>query len=247
MSENTTAIPQTEVDSLLLRIKALMFTEGFSKETIDGTRIEIIHPNDWEISLYVPYRNTKPSFVRRTIDRILFKECGVSEENCEYYGKIKAESAYEWYFRHPNIPSGIAARIDAEIEAEENEDVDVDIPSPNGFQSKTDTVFLSLKDEFFEKIKNGEKTTEYRNLNQYYCDKLFSPGVKKRFVKFNRGYLSGPENQMVFEIADIVFVSDVWNEQPTSDEKGVLITSRSNIPIDFVPVMYGIKLGRRVS
>ena len=247
MSIETKEIPQSEVESLLLRVKSLMFTEGFPKETIDGTRIEVIHPNDWEISLYVPYKNTKASFVKRAIDRILTRECGVEDEYCEYYGKIKAKAAYEWYFRHPNVPADVAARIDAEIEAEEGDEVESYIPTPSGYNSTTDTVFLSLKDEFFRRIQGGEKTTEYRNLNQYYCDKLFSPGIKKRFVKFNRGYLSGPENQMVFEIADIVYVGKNYEEFSSMDKNGNLCSPYEFAPEDFVPVMYGIKLGKRVS
>lgn len=242
-----TPIPNEELESLLVRVKAQMFIAGFSQSIIDGTRIVATNPNYWEVSIFVPYEKTKASVVRRQMENILFNICGIDSDCCDYFGKQKEERAYEWYFRHPNIPQDIADLIEAEIDAERGSEKDTGIPSPSGNESKIDTVFLSLKDKYFKAIQIGEKTTEYRNLNQYYCDKFFSPGVKKRFVKFNRGYLSGAENQMVFEIADIVFVNKKKEEFPTRDVNGNPISSDSQLPSTFSPVMYGIKLGNRIS
>lgn len=240
-------IPKEEVEGLLARVKAQMEKYGIDRDTIDETKVVAIHPSWWIVSLYVPYKRMRAADARKVIGKILFKNCGVDSEYCDYLGKQKEKGAYEWYFRHPNIPEDMAVRYDAELEAEQGEEIGMGIPYPSGSRSNSDTAFLSLKDEYFEAIRCGEKTTEYRNLNQYYCNKFFSPGVKKRYVKFNRGYLSGAENQMVFEIDDIVIVSDRWEECPAVDEYGKHIESYSQIPKNFAPAMYGIKLGKRVS
>ena len=240
-------IPEEELTSLLSKVKDEMRKCGFSESLIDGTNLIAVHPEYWEVSLFVPFANTKASEIRKAIEKILFSVCGVDSEYCNYCGKHNNRKAYEWFFRHPHIPQEIADIIDAEIEAEQGDEIGMGIPVPSGSKSKSDTAFLSLKDEYFNSIKSGEKTTEYRNLNSYYCDKFFSPGVKKRYVKFNRGYLSGAENQMVFEIADIVIVSDRWEEAPAVDENGNHISSFSQLPPNFAPAMYGIKLGKRVA
>lgn len=247
MSATNNPIPPSEVETLLSRIKTVMWASGFAQETIDGTNIQVIHPQDWEISLFVPYKGIKIAFARNTIGNILIHDCGVDDEYCEFFGKRKDKGAYEWYFRHPNIPLEVAARVDAEIEEEEGEQVAIALPFPSESKSNSDTVFLSLKDEFFKRIQSGEKTIEYRNLNQYYFDKFFSPGVKKRYVKFNRGYQSGAENQMVFEINDIVLLNDMMEECPAVSPSGAPITELSLLPEGFHPTSYAIKLGRRIA
>lgn len=240
-------IPQEELDSLLATVKMCMQRFGFEQSLINGTRVSAVHPDYWEISLFVPSENTRSSGVKKPIEWILRNACKVDMDCCEYIRPRKDSKEYEWYFRHPNIPQDINDLIEAEIEAEQGEEIGLGIPTPSGSKSKSDTAFLSLKDEWFNAIKNGEKTVEYRNLNQYYCDKFFSPGVKKRFVKLNRGYNSGTDNQMVFEIDDIVIVSDRGEECSAVDDKGKHITSFSQIPPNFAPSMYGIKLGKRIS
>ena len=52
---------------------------------------------------------------------------------------------------------------------------------------------------------------------------------------------------MVFEIRDIVFVSDRGEEAPSKDLFGKPIISFADIPHNFAPVAYRIKLGRRIS
>ena len=240
-------IPQEELDSFLASVKAEMHRRGFRNDTISGTRIVAIHPEYWEVSIFVPYESTKVGNVRRAMENILFSVCGVEKRYCDYYGKRPEEKAYEWYFRHPHVPKDIAELIDEEMAEEQAEEECCVIPTPSGATSKSDVAFLSLKDEFFKAIQNGEKTTEYRNLNQYYCDKFFSPGVRKRFLKLNRGYQSGSENQMVFEIAAIVIVGSNGDEIPAFDNRGAPIDSMSQLPTGFKPVMYGIKLGNRIA
>lgn len=244
-------ISQEEVDSLLAKIKSEMSTLAFPADIVEGTRIVVIHPEYWEISLLVPCKTrfapVKAHTVRKFIETILFDKCKANPGGCDYFGKQVAKQAYEWYFRHPNIPQDVNDLIEAEIEEELGNEIGLGLPVPNRTKSKSDTAFMTIKDEFFREIESGRKTTEYRNLNQYYCDKFFSPGIKKRFIKLNRGYLSGDENRMVFEIAGINLVSEDGMEIPAVDENGSLICSYSQLPKNFAPVAYGIKLGKRIA
>ena len=243
-----TPIPQVEVDLLLAKVKAAMKKSGVAADdTIDGTRLVVIHPENWEVSLLVPYKDTKAAVVRKGVEKILFDLCGVERNCCDYFGRQTPKKDYEWYFRHPNVPRETYERLELEIEAELGDEVGMGLPTPGKIKSKSNVAFLSLAGQYFDAIAKGEKTTEYRMLNQYYCDKFFSPGVEKKFVKFNRGYKPGPENQMTFEIRDIVLVSERYEEIPVRDSNGKLRTSYSQIPRNFAPAKYGIKLGRRIS
>lgn len=244
-------ISNDEVETLLAKVKAEMSAVNFPADVIEGTRIVAIHPEYWEISLLVPYKSrfglVKAAVVRKAIDDILFNKCGANPDGCDYFGKQPPKKAYEWYFRHPNIPQEINDLIEAEIEAELGNEIGIGLPSPNRSKSKSDMAFMTIKDEFFREIESGLKTTEYRNLNQYYCDKLFPNGKQKKFVKFNRGYSAGAGNQMTFEIASIVIVSERGEEIPALDERGRVIDSYAQLPKNFAPSAYGIKLGRRIA
>lgn len=245
-------ISSLEVDELLSKIKSEMALSNLPKDMIDGTRIVVIHPEYWEISLLVPYptkgETVKSSIVRKTVEGILFKKCNANPQGCDYFGKRPQKKAYEWYLRHPKIPQEINDLIEAEIEEDLGKEIGLGLPSPSGKKSNSDTAFITVKDVYFKEIERGVKTEEYRNLNQYYCDKFFSPGVKKKFLRINRGYLTGAENQMTFEIAGINIVNEQGNvEVPAVDNTGKLITSFTQLPKRFAPAAYGIKLGRRIN
>lgn len=246
----TRQISQEELDSLLVKIKEGMIGFKLPPDMIDGTRIEKIHPEYWEISLLVPYKSIgetlKSSVVRKAIETILFKQCRANPDGCDYLGKRKQKKAYEWYFRHPNIPQDINDLIEAEIEAELGDELGLGLPVPNNGKSKSNIAFMTIKDEFFREIESGRKTTEYRNLNQYYCDKFFASGIQKKYLKLNRGYLSGEENRMVFEIKEITLVSEDGREIAAVGSDGKPICSYSQLPKRFAPVAYGIKLGKRI-
>lgn len=239
-------IPQSEINSLLEKIKTAMLDKGIQKDIIKKTTLIVIHPDDWEVSLLVPSEGVKISQIRKFIESILFKTCKVEERCCDYLGKSSDYKAFEWYFRHPNTPQDIYERLEQELEEELGSEIGMGLPVPAGFKSKSDTVFVTLKDVFYDAIDKGKKNVEYRLLNQYYCDKFFSPGIKKRFIKFNRGYQSGNENQMVFEIAQIMLVNEYGDAIPAHDEKGALIISYAQLPPNFAPCAYAIRLGRRV-
>ena len=244
-------IPQQEVYTLLDKVKSAMAEHSISSEIINGTKIIVIHPSDWEVSLLVPYKNTKPSVIRKQVENILYGVCGIEDRCCDYFGKQRDKGAYEWYFRHPNTPRDIYERLDEKLEMEIEEElggqIGMGLPKPNRYKVNDAPAFVTVREDVFLELESGKKDTEYRSLNQYYCDKFFPSGIQKKLIKFNRGYKSGRENQMVFEIRDIVFVSDRGEEAPSKDLFGKPIISFADIPHNFAPVAYGIKLGRRIS
>lgn len=241
-------IPKEELDGLLSTLKGSLTRRGvIEDEVIQEAKLIVIHPENWEISLLVPLKSIhKCGVIRKEVERALFGDCKVDRDCCDYLGRRKEKGAYEWYFRHPNTPQDICERIEAEIEADLGEEVGLGLPTPSGSKSKNDLVFLTLKDKYFREIESGKKKIEYRNLNQYYCDKFFSPGVRKKYVKFNRGYESGEENQMIFEIEDIFIVSDRGEKVLARKSEGTLISSFRDLPPNFAPFMYGVLLGKRV-
>ena len=244
-------IPKFEIDSLLSRVKAEMSSAKFPQDIIDKTRIKVIHPDYWEISLFVPSQSSttpiRSAHLRKNVQGILFKRCNVDSDTCNYFGKGHSKTEYEWYFRHPNIPKEINDLIEAEIKEEESCDGEVTLPKPTILKSKSDTAFITLEDRFYKAIESGKKTVEYRELNQYYCNKFFPAGVMKKFVKINRGYQSGSANQMTFEISDIVLVGLDGTECHTMGGDGKYDSNYLQMPKGFKPIKYGIKLGRRIA
>ena len=239
-------IPQDETDRLLAKIREFLLVRGMPKHLVDTTTLVVIHPDTWEVSLFVPYEGMSGRELRKITEKVLFADCGVERQCCDYLGRRTDKKACEWYFRHPNIPQDIYEMLEMRIEKELGEEVGMGLPSPNGFKSKTDMVFLSLTSKYFDEIASGIKTEEFRSLNQYYCDKFFSPGIPKKYVKFNRGYESGPQNQMTFEIDGFYLVSDKGVAISAFDEDGKVITSYGQLPSRFAPEAYMIRLGKRI-
>lgn len=71
----------------------------------------------------------------------------------------------------------------------------------------SDTLKLVLTDHWFEEIKSGRKTHEYRKATPFWINRIlkneFSAGC---FVEFQKAYRKNPE-RMLFEIKDIKLVS----------------------------------------
>ena len=228
-------------------VTGIMAEAGLPIASLKKCRVEIIHPHNWEVALYVPcvgglsVRNLK-----RIVEEGLFKILLVEEECCDYLGRKVEKDYLVWYFRHPQVPQSTYARLEAEIEMALGNDVAFEFPKPSGIKSKSEYVFMTLKEEFYEAIEKGQKDIEERNFNQYYCDKFFSPGVKKKYIRFNRGYKSGKENQMVIAI-DYIMLRDNQGHSYPAISNGKLITSLNQLPPGFVPTKYGIKLRGRVS
>jgi len=75
--------------------------------------------------------------------------------------------------------------------------------------TKENSVHFVVKKEWFEKIKSGEKTHEYRIYKPYWAKRLtycnpvkFIPKPLK-YAKFSLGMTSDPAKNMIFEIKDI--------------------------------------------
>ena len=238
------SIPQTHIDNLLEQVKKELQKKGLPTDVVDSIYSETINPECWEIN--VPYSKIKAAQIRKPMEDVLYKQCGVDERYCDYYGKQGDTKSFVWFLRHPQTPQEICDKIDAEIEEHLGEEISFGLPIPGNVKSNTDTAFITIRDIFFKQIKEGVKTCEYRNINQYYCDKFFSPGVQKKYIKINNGYLTGEENQMLFEIQDIVFMDEHGNEHPARDNKGNPIYDFNHIAKGFVPACYCIKLGNRI-
>jgi len=84
---------------------------------------------------------------------------------------------------------------------------------------------LVLKFAWFDKIKSGEKTTEFRECSPTWDRELGEFGSEYKQVRFNRGYTC-PE-QMTFEIKSIE-----------------LTTEKNDLGL---PKCWAIKLGRRIA
>ena len=90
-----------------------------------------------------------------------------------------------------------------------------------------ETLKLVLKDIWFERIKSGVKTHEYREYKDFWIKRLSVPN-KYSFVEFQKAYRKNPE-RMKFEIKSI----KVLDKRSTND-----------LNID-TPV-FDIELGKRV-
>lgn len=66
---------------------------------------------------------------------------------------------------------------------------------------------LVLAFEWFDKIKSGEKTTEYRECKLHWDKKFNHYAAPYTHVKFQRGYSKDPEI-MIFEVKEIVRSSE---------------------------------------
>lgn len=112
------------------------------------------------------------------------------------------------------------------------------IPIPPPPKKCSSEVFLTLAYKYYDAIKRGEKTTEYRDYTPNWVKKLLSHPIKT--VKFQRGY-GGPGHaepeQMVFE------VKKIWLYESETDTKG----DPENPPEGILPEMLAIDLGNRIS
>ena len=103
---------------------------------------------------------------------------------------------------------------------------------------KSTEAYLVLKKEFFDKIKTGKKTVEYRDFTKYWIDRLLDHPLKT--VKLNLGYT---DEHMIFEI-DWIGVMDGDREIRAFNEKGEM--SEEGKSEDFNPDTISIHLGKRI-
>lgn len=85
----------------------------------------------------------------------------------------------------------------------------------------TDVLKLVLTDHWFEEIKSGRKTHEYRKATNFWKDRLdkFGAGC---VVQFQKAYRKNPE-RMLFEIKNISVImgknTDLHCDEPVFDIK----------------------------
>lgn len=89
------------------------------------------------------------------------------------------------------------------------------------------TLKLVLKDIWFEKIKAGVKTHEYREYKDYWIKRL-SVANKYSYVEFQKAYRKNPE-RMKFEIKSV----KVLNEKSAND-------------LNINSSVFDIELGKRI-
>lgn len=105
-------------------------------------------------------------------------------------------------------------------------------------EEKSSEAYLVLKAEFYNKIKEGKKTVEYRDFTTYWIERLLDHPLKT--VKLNLGYT---DEHMIFEI-DWIGVIDGDKEIHAFDEKGEM--SEEGKSEDFCPDTIAIHLGKRI-
>lgn len=125
----------------------------------------------------------------------------------------------------------------AKVEPDDgNEDVEL-IPIPPPPVKKCDEVFLVLAYEYYDAIEKGDKTTEFRDYNEYYVRKLLSQPIQR--VRFQRGY-GGPGHpkprQMTWTVKNI----DLYNYETRES------ADPHEVPEGFVPTFIAIDLGERI-
>lgn len=81
--------------------------------------------------------------------------------------------------------------------------------------TKENSLHFVLKKEFFEKIKSGEKTHEYRLFTPHWNKRILHKNSAKsgkyltkpkKYAKFSLGMTKDPNKNMVFEIKNITLV-----------------------------------------
>ncbi len=87
---------------------------------------------------------------------------------------------------------------------------------------------LVLKDHWFEEIKSGRKTHEYRKATPFWINRIvkneFTDGC---FVEFQKAYRKNPE-RMIFEI------------------KNIKLIEGRNTDLHYDGIVFDIELGKRV-
>ena len=101
------------------------------------------------------------------------------------------------------------------------------IPIPPPPKNATDEVYLTLDYQYYDMIKSGEKTTEFREYSPYWVKRLLSHPIKT--VRFQRGYGGPghpPPEQMVFKVKDIVLYEIATKKEcpPDNPCEGILPT-----------------------
>ena len=111
------------------------------------------------------------------------------------------------------------------------------LPIPRPPAKLNPEVYLTMAYEPYDDIEKGEKTTEFREYNEYYVRKLLSQPL--RTVRFQRGY-GGPGHdaprQMRWSVKDIDYYNINTGKSAPLD----------NVPEGFRPTHIAIDLDARI-
>ena len=99
--------------------------------------------------------------------------------------------------------------------------------------------YLVLKEVFYNQIKAGRKTVEYRDFTDYWVGRLLSHPLKT--VKMNRGYT---DEHMIFEIDWIGVIDENDHEIHAYNDKGEMNDEGKDD--SFEPRYISIHLGKRI-
>ena len=159
--------------------------------------------------------------------------------NGKWFAVIKTveplETPYELTEDNELVPFGEGP--DEPIEQKRTHWQDFIIPIPPPAKNAPDELYLTLAYEFYDAIKAGTKTTEYRDYTPNWVKRTLSHPI--RTVKFQRGYGGPghpPPEQMIWT------VKGVWLYESATKTKG----DPSNPPQGIIPDCIAIDLGCRV-
>lgn len=183
------------------------------------------------------------------VKKALVEKAGVRKDNVGYEGKMGDNGEYLWYIILPNAPEEIYEAIHEEAsrraEEDENKNPGMGIPIPNKVNRKAEYAFMTLKKAYYDLIIQGKKKVEYRNLNQYYCDKLLPDGEPVKYIKFQDGY-SAPNGvkprQMMVEVKKIMYCDEFGVCEFDAIKNGK-VAFYKDLPPNFAPALYAIHLG----
>ena len=145
------------------------------------------------------------------------------------------ETPYELTEDNELVPLGEG--VDEPIEQKRTHWRDFILPIPPPAKGASDELYLTLAYEFYDAIKAGTKTTEYRDYTPNWVKRTLSHPI--RTVKFQRGYGGPghpPPEQMIWT------VKGVWLYESATKTKG----DPSNPPQGIIPDCIAIDLGCRV-
>ena len=101
------------------------------------------------------------------------------------------------------------------------------IPIPPPPKDATDEAYLTLDYKYYDQIKSGEKTTEFRGYSPFWVKRLLSHPIKT--VRFQRGYGGPghpPPEQMVFKVKALLLYEIETKKECPADHpcEGILPT-----------------------
>ena len=230
---------------LLERIKSKLTEFGLDP---NRASIRIDDEDTWDIALLIEAKGMRIKQVDPKVTKMLVRDFNVKEADLCFFGR-NLDNMYEWSFINPDIPAAnLGCRRDKNRAMALRYGGRPELPTPLNTVPASNHAFMVMKKVYYRMIESGEKTREYRTLNQYYCDKLFGTGKPVSTVCLQLGYsnpLGGRPEQMTWEVKDILLARDDEDRTFPTIKDGRFVTIEE-LPDDFNPDLYAIVLGRRI-